>query len=1077
MGDKLPKYGLQLEIAGWPIFQKTLDAVNKKIEGAVSTAKDAASKASAPIDKTVDSVGKSIDNLKGKLTDFIKTNVPFGDALGGIIDKLGAIPVVGLAAAAGIAAVTGAVVAFIALGNRGSSLTGLADSFDHLTASVQLNSQTLLKDLRTASAGTISDFDLIRGANKALVGQVGVFGKAFGESLPRLLEIARASARATGEDINYLYDSIVTGVKRGSPKILDNLGIIINATEANDQYAKSIGVSADSLTEEQKKVAYLNATLEAGQTIIDANAGAHETAAIKIARAQATITNILDGLAVAVQPVYEGVLDGVQKILNAFSGFVPYLGIIFQFVGKIVKGIVDFLGQIIPPDLPKRLFEGAAAAFGSFANGIIAVANKLIFPAVIGIAKFVADFLIGFSPPKKGPLSVIDQGGANVMMAWLDGIAGVSLDPVEQVAQEVSNALGAIGKESLTQVNARLAQLDKALLPFQNRLDIVKANFDALAEPAKAALDAIDRQEQQLQAALAQGDPEAAARLRLLDQQRDAIQGQLDAQQAIVDNATVQLALAKAQQGPERALLTIRQAYLESLAKAQAKAAPHTGDVTKPEKDKQGSGSSPVDQGAGSGAPTLPGGIPNVLDTINGGQASIDTAMQGIQDAFSGQIDTSNMQDFLSNSLDLGTQIDRIKSVDLGSKLKDKFKGFTDIFDPSNPDSIPAKVTGFVSTLTGGPEVDGSVAHFFSNMGSNIEGAKNSVSTAVSGIADLFNPSIQGSPASTISQQAATLFGGVDTDGSIVHFFATLPDNLDTAKPAILAGVTDFASSLFDPKAPGSPAALIVSAVATLTGDQTTADSIASMFAEMPGRIGDATSTLLDDLQTKAFQPVADFLNGDQAGGLNDIINQAINLFAGLGPGIVGALQNFGGMVYGAVVVPIINVLNAAIGAVEGAVRGIAGKFAEVLGGIIGGFDNATIAGTNLGGLVPQSIRDFQANLAGVGKGFTIGRISTALPSFLQAPGGATGGIFSKGFMKVGERGPEYMYNASKMGVVPNDLVRVIGDLSTILAQPAPLPIGGSNYNDDHSSMINNFYGVQNGSDAIRRFAQLRASR
>jgi hypothetical protein len=147
------------------------------------------------------------------------------------------------------------------------------------------------------------------------------------------------------------------------------------------------------------------------------------------------------------------------------------------------------------------------------------------------------------------------------------------------------------------------------------------------------------------------------------------------------------------------------------------------------------------------------------------------------------------------------------------------------------------------------------------------------------------------------------------------------------------------------------------------------------------------------------------------------------------------------------------------------------------LGSVIDSFDTTDIAGTNLGGLVPQALRDFQANLAGMGSGFTIGRISTELPDFLKAPGGAAGGIFSKGLMKVGERGPEMIYNATKMGVVPNALTSVLSDLSAVLAQPQPVPMGGNTTYNNSDSMVNNFYGVQGSSDVLRRFAQMRARR
>ena len=120
-------------------------------------------------------------------------------------------------------------------------------------------------------------------------------------------------------------------------------------------------------------------------------------------------------------------------------------------------------------------------------------ANTLIFPALILIAEFIADFLMSCSPPKRGPLGRIDEGGANVMRAWLQGFMGVSLQPVKEVAGEVNAALGRIGTFSENQVQARIAQLDAALQPFIDRLDIAKAKMAALIEPLKGVQDALQK--------------------------------------------------------------------------------------------------------------------------------------------------------------------------------------------------------------------------------------------------------------------------------------------------------------------------------------------------------------------------------------------------------------------------------------------------------------------------------------------------------------------------------------------------------------------------------------------------------
>lgn len=1115
----LPKYGIQAVVEGLPAFKTAMDTINKKIEEVTKSGSDAG-KGLDPLSKGADESADAMEGLRGTLNKFIRDSIPFGNQIGGIVDKLVAIPLPALAA---VAAITALVGAFLELGNRGAPLQELGIAFDHLTASVGLTSTALLKDLRAASEGTIADFDLIKTASTALLGVTGDFGKQFGESLPKFLKIAKVEADATGRSVNELFNALVEGVKKGTPKLIESTGLIVDQKAAYQDYAKSLGITVAQLSDTDKSQALLNATLAAGQVAIDSLSGSLESNADKLDRQQATITNTIDALAIAVQPAFGTVLDATQQVLNqfqelgqavapifggivsiianvfstivsivtsiaqpfidAFSSIAPYVALVFQTVANIIGGVGKIIGDIVGgivkflsdvgknlfgidlKTLGPQLFNGAAAAFGSFANGIISVANKLIFPAVIGIAKFIADFLIGFSPPKEGPLSVIDKGGENLMKAWLEGISGVSLDPVKEVAQQVSDALGNIGKLSLNTVNKRLAALDKALLPFQNRLDIVKAQFDALDEPAKAALDAIDRQTAALQDAIAQGDPQAAERLKLLDQQRDAIQGQLDAQQGIVDRAQIQLALAKAQQAPERALLTIRQAYLQSLIRKKAKPVSEGGAAPKVKEPK---GAAPIDQAVGGAVPTAPGGaLPSVLDLI-GGQDAVNQAAQGLSDAFMGQIDTTNLADFNTNLGDLNTQFDRIKSVDLGSKIKNKFSGLTDAFDPAKPDSIPAKITGFVQTLTGSSDTPGSVASFFSGMGDSISQTADTISSGVQdALGNVFDPNREGSPANIARNAVQTLTADANTEGSLANAFNSLGTNLSATKDTVLQGVSDFLTSIFDPKTQDTPMNTVLTTIGNLTGDSSLPDSVAYLFSQLPANISNAIPDLLGTLKKNVFDPVENFLTGTGEGTISGILDSTVQFFTDLPGRIVDALKGLGASVYAALATPVIQSINGLIGAVESGIKDFINGIANFLQPIADA----------LGAFAPQFLLDAISKLKSTAASVNFGRISTELPAFLTPtapPGGATGGIFGKGLMRVGERGPELMFNSTKMGVIPAQLTSVLGNLSQILAQPTPMPLaGGSTYNNSSSSFT--FNGVQSDNDARRRYNYLRA--
>lgn len=137
--------------------------------------------------------------------------------------------------------------------------------FQRLTAQANLSANEILQVTQRASKGTINNYNLMLAANKALA--LGVVTSA--SEIETLLEIARLKGQAFGLSTTQAFDDIVTGLGRGSKLILDNLGIVINTTEANEKYAQSIGKVASQLTDAEKKQALINAVVSEGRAELD----------------------------------------------------------------------------------------------------------------------------------------------------------------------------------------------------------------------------------------------------------------------------------------------------------------------------------------------------------------------------------------------------------------------------------------------------------------------------------------------------------------------------------------------------------------------------------------------------------------------------------------------------------------------------------------------------------------------------------------------------------------------------------------------------------------------------------------
>ena len=170
------------------------------------------------------------------------------------MQKIGTIAkTVGIAAAGAFAAFTASAV------QAGLKMKPIEDSFKKLAK----GSDLFLRDLNEATRGTISNFELMSNANKALL--LGLDQ----EALPNLFKNAAIVGRAAGRTTTEAIADITLGIGRQSRMILDNLGIIIKADDVYSNYANSVGKATEELTAQEKQMAFNSAAMEALQSSAD----------------------------------------------------------------------------------------------------------------------------------------------------------------------------------------------------------------------------------------------------------------------------------------------------------------------------------------------------------------------------------------------------------------------------------------------------------------------------------------------------------------------------------------------------------------------------------------------------------------------------------------------------------------------------------------------------------------------------------------------------------------------------------------------------------------------------------------
>ena len=161
----------------------------------------------------------------------------------------------------------------------------------------RLNDPNLLSNLRAATAGTVDDLKLMQTAVKADNFRIPM------DVLAKGLEFAQRRAQATGESVDYMVDSFVTGLGRQSVMILDNLGI--SASELRERMAEGATMAeavGQIMDEEFEKV---------GARVT--------TTSMKIDQQRAAITNLKSEIGEKLLPVYSAFLTQTNKGLGKLN--------------------------------------------------------------------------------------------------------------------------------------------------------------------------------------------------------------------------------------------------------------------------------------------------------------------------------------------------------------------------------------------------------------------------------------------------------------------------------------------------------------------------------------------------------------------------------------------------------------------------------------------------------------------------------------------------------------------------------------------------------------------------------------
>lgn len=305
-----------------------------------------------------------------------------------------------------------------------------------------MDDPNLLDNLRKATKGTVNDVQLMTAAVQAKDFRIPL------EDLGKYLQFAQLKAQQTGQSVDYMTNSIVTGLGRKSPMILDNLGIsaaeISEKTKETGDFMKAVAKIVDTQL------------AEAGDTYI--------SAADKAARKTAEWENAQRRLGEQLLPLTESYEDFFSEtkvgIINLISWLVENRKSILTLVVAYTAFKAAQLAVVNAGKLHLAMTKGIVLVHKAW-NVVLGTGNVLI--NVAKVAFYGLTLQLGKAKTAMAALNTTTK--ANIFGLVAAGVALLAMKlwdmrKAADAAAQSQKALNAIKAEAQRQVVEEKLKLD-----------------------------------------------------------------------------------------------------------------------------------------------------------------------------------------------------------------------------------------------------------------------------------------------------------------------------------------------------------------------------------------------------------------------------------------------------------------------------------------------------------------------------------------------------------------------------------------------------------------------------------------
>ena len=335
----------------------------------------------------------------------------------------------------------------------GGEVEGVRQAFN------RLNDPTLLANMRKATRGTIDDLKLMQYAVKAENFQIPL------SKLATYFEFATKRATQTGESVDYLVDSMITGIGRKSVLVMDNLGISAVALQDEVKKVGDFGLAAGNIIEREIG--------KMGDVVM--------TNAQRVDALKASWQNVKIQLSEKLAPVFTKMLEFAVEFGTKMT----------EGLGNVGKGAVAVANYFIDLYNNSNAFRGVIEAIRMAWNttvGFIKLQVKSVVNTFVGMGQVLKDVFTGNWDEIRKHADEAGQSIADDYKAygqqtaddWDRMIKNMVEKPHIQyieIKPKVQSGTPAIGGGNApVEIPAKLA-IDNITMP-----DFAKANVDELVE-------------------------------------------------------------------------------------------------------------------------------------------------------------------------------------------------------------------------------------------------------------------------------------------------------------------------------------------------------------------------------------------------------------------------------------------------------------------------------------------------------------------------------------------------------------------------------------------------------------------